>query len=77
MRIALDVMGGDHGCGVVIAGAKLALDANQNITALHLVGDQAEIKSALAACHCTDPRVQIVHASEVMTRADKPLYAVR
>src|SRR5258706_474918 len=27
MRICLDVMGGDHGCGVMIAGAKAALAA--------------------------------------------------
>jgi len=36
MRIAVDVMGGDHGCGVVIAGAKLALQANKQISALFL-----------------------------------------
>ena len=38
MRIAVDVMGGDHGCGVVITGAKLALEANKKIT------DKAEPK---------------------------------
>ena len=41
MRIAVDVMGGDHGCGVVIEGAKRALHANKEITALYLVGNQA------------------------------------
>ena len=29
MRIAVDVMGGDHGCGVIIDGAKLALAENR------------------------------------------------
>ncbi len=70
-------MGGDHGCGVVIAGVKLALDTNPKITALHLVGDQEQIKSALVAYRCLDSRVQILHASEVMTMEDKPLDAVR
>ena len=32
MRIAVDVMGGDYGCGVVIEGAKRALQADKTIT---------------------------------------------
>ncbi len=35
MRIAVDVMGGDHGCGVVIAGVKQALEDNKDITAIY------------------------------------------
>ena len=41
-------MGGDHGCGVVIEGAKRALEAGLNISALHLVGQETEIHAALA-----------------------------
>ena len=33
MRIAVDVMGGDHGCGVIIAGVKRALEENKKISA--------------------------------------------
>ena len=77
MRIAVDVMGGDHGCGVVIDGVKLALLALPAITELHLVGDQAEIKSALARSRCPDSRILIHHASEVLTMEDKPVVAVR
>jgi len=66
MRIAVDVMGGDHGCGVIVAGAKLALEANAQITELHLVGEQDEIKAALAQHRCRDPRVRITHASQVL-----------
>ena len=40
-------MGGDHGCGVVIEGAKLALQANKNITTLYLVGNEAAIHAAI------------------------------
>ena len=36
MRIAVDVMGGDHGCQVAVAGIKLALDAESSITAMLL-----------------------------------------
>jgi len=77
MRIAVDVMGGDYGCGVVIEGAKLALQANKKISALFLVGDQAAIHAALPDRGFRDHRVRVVHASEVVTMDDKPANAVR
>jgi phosphate acyltransferase len=77
MRIAVDVMGGDHGCGVVIEGVKLALQANKEISALFLVGDKAEIHAALPQRGFRDHRVRVVHASEVLTMEDKPASAVR
>jgi glycerol-3-phosphate acyltransferase PlsX len=70
-------MGGDHGCGVVIDGVRLALQANPAITEIHLVGNQAEIEPALKQSRCRDSRVRIVHASEVVTMDDKPLVGVR
>lgn len=77
MRIALDVMGGDHGCGVVIEGVKLGLAAYPKIAELYLVGNRPEIEKALTRVRCRDPRIQIVHAAEVLTMEDKPLAAVR
>src|SRR5262249_41125059 len=77
MRIAVDVMGGDHGCGVVIEGACLALEAQPEITELYLVGQKAEIEAALGRGRSRDQRLKIVHASEVMTMEDKPRDAVR
>ena len=77
MRIAVDVMGGDYGCGVVIEGAKLALQANKKISALFLVGDQAAIHAALPNRGFRDHRVRVVHASEVVTMDDKPANALR
>jgi glycerol-3-phosphate acyltransferase PlsX len=77
MRIAVDVMGGDHGCGVVIEGVKRALANDPKIAAIHLVGRQEDIQSALTAASVTDPRVQVVHASEVMAMDDKPTVALR
>ncbi len=77
MRIAVDVMGGDYGCGVVIEGAKLALQANKKISTLYLVGDQAAIHAALPHRGFRDHRVRVVHASEVVTMDDKPANAVR
>ena len=77
MRIAVDVMGGDHGCGVVIEGARLALQNNKKIAALYLVGDQAAIHAALPLRGFRDHRMRVVHAGEVITMEDKPVNALR
>src|SRR5262245_45716556 len=77
MRIALDVMGGDHGCGVVMEGARRALEADKNITHLFLVGNKADIHAALPHRGFRDHRVRVIHASEVLTMDDKPAAAVR
>lgn len=77
MRIAVDVMGGDHGCKVVIDGARRALESEPAITALYLVGDQDQIRKALHPGGLRDHRAQVVHASEVLTMEDKPASAVR
>lgn len=70
-------MGGDHGCGVVIAGAKLALEANKKISALYLVGDQAAIHAALPARGFRDHRVKVIHTTQVVEMDDKPAIALR
>lgn len=79
MRIAVDVMGGDHGPDVVICGVKHALRAagHERIEQLFLVGQQAEIKRALHEHGCSDRRLSIVNASEVLTMEDKPIAALR
>lgn len=77
MRIAVDVMGGDHGCGVVIAGVKRALEENKEIEAVYLVGNKADIHAALPERGFRDHRVRIIHASEVIEMADKPVIALR
>ncbi|MGA2853828.1 MAG: phosphate acyltransferase PlsX [Verrucomicrobiota bacterium] len=77
MRIAVDVMGGDHGCAVVIAGVKKALEDNKNISAVFLVGHQDEIHAALPARGFRDHRVRVVHASEVVEMDEKPASALR
>ena len=77
MRIALDVMGGDHGCAVVVKGVKLALEADSRITSVLLVGQEDKIRPALREVGLTDSRAQIVHASEVLTMDDKPLEGIR
>lgn len=77
MRLAVDVMGGDHGCGVVIDGVNRALTSGLDISSLYLVGDEAQIQQALKQSGLKDSRLHVVHASEVLTMDDKPAVALR
>lgn len=70
-------MGGDHGCGVVIDGVNRALSSGLDISSVYLVGDEAEIQPALKHAGLRDPRLHVVHASEVLTMEDKPAVALR
>jgi glycerol-3-phosphate acyltransferase PlsX len=77
MRIAVDVMGGDHGCGVVIDGVKRALAEHKDISTIYLVGNRADIHAALPPHGFRDHRVRIIHTSEVVEMSDKPVVALR
>ncbi|HZL44316.1 MAG TPA: phosphate acyltransferase PlsX [Verrucomicrobiae bacterium] len=77
MRVAVDVMGGDHGCAVAIGGIKEALDANPDLSSLLLVGNEIEIRAAMADSRINDSRISIIHASEVLTMEDNPVEAIR
>jgi glycerol-3-phosphate acyltransferase PlsX len=77
MKIALDAMGGDFAPKNTIAGAVLALREYKYITKLFLVGDTERIKAELAENRCSDPRIEIVHASQVVEMSDGAVESVR
>ncbi len=77
MRIAVDVMGGDHGCGVLIAGVKRALAEDEKITSIFLVGNKEKIHAALPEGGFRDHRIKVVHAAEVVEMEDEPALALR
>lgn len=78
MRLAVDVMGGDHGAGVVVCGALSALAASTTIQELILVGQESEIrKGAGSSAGLSDPRVRILHATEVVSMEDGPMEVLR
>lgn len=77
MRIAVDVMGADHGSQVILAGVKMALEAYPHIHELIVVGNETEIKTGLAKLALRDTRLRIHHASEVLTMEDKPIEGLR
>ncbi len=77
MKIALDAMGGDHAPQQNIAGAALALREFPGIKKLILVGDTAKIEAELARQGLRDPRISIVHSTQVVDMHDSGLDAVR
>ena len=77
MKIAVDVMGGDRGCEVVIDGLMQALKKCQQIETIQIVGNEIEISQSLDRLDNIDSRFQIVHASEVLSMDDKPVEGLR
>jgi len=70
-------MGGDLGPAEIVEAVKLAL-ADEAIDPITLVGDEAELRSLLAAAGlAAHPKIAILHASEVITMEDKPLQALK
>lgn len=77
MRIALDAMGGDYAPANTVAGAVMALREYPKITRLFLTGDEQAVRAELAKHGCTDPRVEIVHTTQVVEMSDAAVEAVR
>ena len=77
MRIALDAMGGDYAPKNTVAGAVMALREYPRITKLVLTGDEQAIKAELASLGCADPRVEIIHTTQIVEMSDAAVEAVR
>ncbi|MBV9106594.1 MAG: phosphate acyltransferase PlsX [Verrucomicrobia bacterium] len=77
MRIALDAMGGDYAPRNIIEGAVLGLKALPEIEKLFLVGDAIAIGNELKRLSCKDWRIEVYHASEVVSMRDSAAKAVR
>lgn len=76
MRIALDAMGGDHAPGSVVLGAVQAVQKDAEMHVI-LVGDQAQIEPHLAAAQGLRDRLEILHATQVITMEESPGLAFR
>ena len=77
MRIALDAMGGDHAPANTVEGAVMALREYPKITRLFLTGDERAIRSELTKLGFSDPRIEIVHTTQVVEMSDAAVEAVR
>jgi glycerol-3-phosphate acyltransferase PlsX len=74
--ISLDAMSGDLGAEVVVRAANQVLRKNQQIELL-LVGDENELQGHVTNIVGDEPRLAIVHASEVVEMSDSPVDAMR
>jgi glycerol-3-phosphate acyltransferase PlsX len=77
MRIALDAMGGDYAPKNIVEGAVLALKEYPYIEKLFLVGDAVAIGNELKRLDFKDARIDIFHASEVVSMKESATKAVR
>jgi glycerol-3-phosphate acyltransferase PlsX len=77
IRIAIDVMGGDHAPDAVIKGVIDALPLLTPDEHLVLVGREDVIRAHLAERSVNDPRLEIVHTPDVIEMGDSPAQAVR
>ena len=77
MRLAIDVMGGDHAPDAILAGCIDALVHLKADDRLILVGDEAIILDTLRERSVRDDRLDVVHAPEVIGMHEPPARAVR
>ncbi len=77
MRIAIDVMGGDHAPGAILDGAFGALKSLGADDELMLVGRGEVIQRAVEASGAHDPRIRIVDAPDEIGMDEQPVEAVR
>lgn len=76
--IAVDAMGSDLGPPEIVAAVRLALYGQGAPAGIMAVGDQAVLRPLLNSAGLgDDPRVSVVHASEVILMEDKPLLALK
>jgi len=77
MRIAVDAMGGDFAPREIVRGAVEAARGLASASKVILVGDEGAIKRELEACGGGYPKIEIVHASEVIGMDEAPAQAIR
>lgn len=70
ITIAIDAMGGDFGPSVIVPGAIRA--AQLTGAKIILVGNTKEIENELKALSLKDIKMEIVHASDVVSMDEKP-----
>ena len=78
MRIALDVMGGDHAPDAILAGGLAAAEVLDEQDQLVLVGDEAIIRDGIKEAGLTkDPRFLVEATDQVIGMAESPVTALR
>ena len=76
IKIVVDAMGGDNSPSVNVSGAVKALNEIKNLN-ITLVGDESQIVPLLAKEKYDKTRLEVLHASEVISCNDKPTEAIK
>ncbi|MDH3546705.1 MAG: phosphate acyltransferase PlsX [Gammaproteobacteria bacterium] len=74
--ISLDAMSGDLGAEVVVRASHQVLDRHPNLE-LILVGASEELQGHITRIVGDEPRLTVVHASEVVAMSESPIDALR
>ena len=74
--ISLDAMSGDLGAEVVVRAANATLNQHPGLELL-LVGDESELTGHITRIVGEQPRLSIVHASQVVEMSESPIDALR
>jgi glycerol-3-phosphate acyltransferase PlsX len=78
MKIALDVMGGDHAPAAMIEGAMLALeDSGIDVEKLFLVGDETAVEEELSYLSYAHSKIEVVHSEQVVEMHESAVKSVR
>ena len=77
MRIALDAMGGDHAPRELVRGAVDAAEKLSTVSRILLVGNSDAVKRELNECASVPDKIEICHASEVISMDETPVQGVR
>ncbi len=78
MKIALDVMGGDHAPAATMEGAVQALeDFGDDLEKLYLVGDEPSIKEQLSHLSYAHGKIEIIPSTEVVGMEESAVKSVR
>lgn len=75
MTVAVDAMGGDKAPLEIVKGAAMASQTTKD--KILLVGNENVISNILSGLQYNKDKLEIVHASEVITNEDKPTVAIR
>ena len=73
MKVVVDAFGGDNAPREIVEGSILAVKKNKDLTVV-LSGDEEKIKEILGN---RTERIEIVHASDVITNDESPTLAIR
>ena len=73
MKVVVDAFGGDNAPREIVEGSVLAVNKNKSLTVV-LTGDETKIKEILGN---RTERIEVVHASEVISNDESPTLAIR